>query len=612
MRDGDCNGSGEVRDPNDPADTRCATGFACAMPFVVGPLACRKLCVCKDYVPPTGLGIPTPIACQGQGPGGAQPGSSVVGVEETTDAYVSLAPVRQLDLVTMVDNSTTMAPKIAKLNTAFPRLIEALKDPADGTLPDLRVAIIDSDLGTGGAYASGPCGPKTLPDGTMSQLGDLGRFQMLAQPAACTFNAGATFLEYWSGQPLNYAGDISTVFSCLTGNLGTAGCGEEHQLQAFEFALAARGVGNEEQQATFLRPSAQLGLIFLTDEDDCSAAPNDGMFGDKQELRGETASLRCATRGHQCAGWALASSPPGYPTDSSFLARFQDCAARTDTCPNATDGADHSTDTSMPTDCSPLKNIAHLAVEMKSLKADPENQILVAGVFGWPRSDADMAAATYKIAPVPNPNTADTQHPTVFDYWPVCYDPDHLPAVATTDPATGFDATAAAWGATGGLRESAFVDHFGANGMKLSICEPDFSNAMASIGSALARKLQNLCFDAKLLDVDPATPGIQADCRVVYLSPTVTADMVTYLESPKPLPQCPPGVSPGAVDTDCWQLNLDPAQCPASGHRRLATSDRYQAQAAVPDLPARGRGRRRRRGVRVLARNTLAGTPVRA
>jgi hypothetical protein len=41
-------------------------------------------------------------------------------------------------------------------------LIAALKHPSDGSLPDLRIANIDSDLGTGDAYPDGSCGPKTL------------------------------------------------------------------------------------------------------------------------------------------------------------------------------------------------------------------------------------------------------------------------------------------------------------------------------------------------------------------------------------------------------------------------------------------------------------------
>ena len=86
--------------------------------------------------------------------------------EQQTDIYISVSPTRLLDLVFMIDNSPSMAPKQAKLNAQFPKLIAALQDPNNNNaLPDLRVAIIDSDLGTNGAYSSGSCGPRTLPDG---------------------------------------------------------------------------------------------------------------------------------------------------------------------------------------------------------------------------------------------------------------------------------------------------------------------------------------------------------------------------------------------------------------------------------------------------------------
>ena len=374
------------------------------------------------------------------------------------------------------------------------------------------------------------------------------------------------------------------MFACLASNLGTLGCGEEHQLQAYEFALAAKGVGNEKQQADFLRGNAYLGLVFLSDEDDCSAATMDGMFGEKPELRGESASLRCSTRAHMCGGQKMTTSPPGpgYPTGASYNHAFNDCQPRMgDECPGGTD-------TSVPTDCNPLKSVKALAAEMKGLKADPDNQILVGGIFGWPLTDADMASAQYKIAPVPNPNTADTQHPTVYDYWPVCYDPDHKPASATTDAGTGFDATAAGWGAVGGLREAAFIDEFGQNGLKFSICERDFTNAMNVIGNAIAKKLQNLCVDYKLIDTDPGTPGVQADCRVVWRKPVQDPKdptKVKYEESPNSMPQCPAGSSQGNVPEDCWQLTSDKTKCTVNG--QLIQIFRTAAEIAKdPQVPA--------------------------
>jgi hypothetical protein len=327
-----------------------------------------------------------------------------------------------------------------------------------------------------------------------------------------------------------------------------------------------------------------LGLIFLTDEDDCSAATNDGMFGVRPgnaDLSGESASLRCYTRSHQCSGVALSKSGPGYPTTQAFSAPLTQCTARTDACPNPTDGVSSTgTDTSMPTSCSPLKDIKQLADHIKSVKSSPD-QILVAGIFGWPLNDSDLATAVYKIDSVPNP-TADPAHPTVFDSWPICYDPSHMP---TSNAA--FDATAAGWGATAGLRNAAFVKEFGGNGLTFSICQPDFSDSMTQIGDSLAKKpYQPLCIADTLADVDSATPGLQPDCSVVLSTRTVDPSDSSKLifQDSSPLPMCPAGSSNGAVATACWQLTLDTTICPGSG--QLVELLRSASDLASGSLPA--------------------------
>lgn len=456
---------------------------------------------------------------------------------------VTVVPNRALDLVFVIDNSPSMAEKQAKLKAQFPKLVQALVDPMTGTLPDLRLAILDQDLGTGGAYPSGSCGPKLAPDaGSSDYYGDLGRFQMIGAAGCGVTLPGARWLEHRQGRALNYTGDIGSVFACLAGNLGTVGCGIEHTLQALEFALVASGLGNEEQHS-LLRPEAYLGLVFVTDEDDCSAQTNTGMFGDKPELRGEAASLRCSTRSHACGGANLADAPPGYPTTASFVAPFRSCAARTDACPNPTDGTG-STDTSAPTPCSALKSIKHMADEIKALKPRPAEQIYVAGIFGWPRDEAELATATYKIAPIPNPNTADTGHPTVYDVWPICYDPNHLPG--NPDPETGFDSEAAFWGGAPGLRIAAFIDEFGEHGGKHSICEPDYSGVMAKIGSALARPAGTLCAPARL--------DGYAGCTARYLVADGTGLLV-------PAPDAMPLCTGAAGNAPCFVLATDAAKC---------------------------------------------------
>jgi hypothetical protein len=55
-KDSDCDG--ESRDKKNPRDFRCTSGFTCGIAFEVGPLCCKKVCVCKDFVPKTGLVSP--------------------------------------------------------------------------------------------------------------------------------------------------------------------------------------------------------------------------------------------------------------------------------------------------------------------------------------------------------------------------------------------------------------------------------------------------------------------------------------------------------------------------------------------------------------------------
>jgi hypothetical protein len=501
---------------------------------------------------------------------------------QQTDIKIAVSPQRLLDLVFMIDNSPSMAPKVVKLNAQFPKLIAALEDPADKTLPDLRVAIIDSDLGTRGAYSSGSCGPKDLHDGNPpSPYGDMGRFQMIDATTCGVTSADATYLIYTKGTPVNFKGDINTVFACLAHNLGTLGCGEEHQLQAFEFALVASGLGQiNDDQHKMLRPNAYLGLVFLTDEDDCSAAPHDDMFGDKPELREESASLRCYTRSHACNNNNLTSdSGPGYPTSKAFNALFKDCSARLDTCDYSPQNpgdpnSPPKTDDSQPTpQCNPLKSIKDLANEIKGLKEDPANQILVAGIFGYPL-DSEKDTAPYKIDKIPNPNTADTAHPTVFDSWPVCYDPQHKPANPNT-----FDVDAAGIGATAGLRNAAFIDEFAPNGLKFSICQTDFSDSMKKIGDTIAKKLQNLCVPYQLWK-DPATGTY--DCRVAYRTPVIDSKgVMTYDESAKGLPMCDAGATSGKVAEDCWLVGTDATKCPTAYNNQivnvLRTADEIKA-----------------------------------
>jgi len=463
---------------------------------------------------------------------------------QVTDVYITVAPMRHLDLLFMVDNSLSMKPKQDKMKAQFPKLIEALRDPQDQTLPDLRIAIVDSDLGAGNSVQCK----------SASGYGDMGQFQMRGA-AECGANADAKWLEFTKGQAINFTGDVSQVFGCLAVNVGVNGCGFEHQLAALEWAFY---LGDNKSQLDFLRPEAYLGIVLLTDEDDCSAPPETKMFATLEQK--ESWSLRCATRAHTCDGATVS-----FPTTSPMSVPYDACHARTDaTC-------DASADTSAATACNPLMDVAKLADEVKQLKgggAEADDKILVAAIYGTPRA-GDSTARPYKIDLVPN-QTPGTPVAEVYDYWPVCYDPDFMPA------GSGFDQSAADHGATGGLRIQAFLEHFKPESrLAYSICESDFGPAMAGIGKTLLGKMGNLCVPYKLADSKPA-PGIQADCRVAFRIPKTVTDAkgiksIAYDEEPESLPPCDVSHTPV-----CWEVKFGNAsgsaeeqdtakRCPANG-----------------------------------------------
>jgi hypothetical protein len=54
--DADCQ-DGQVRNPTDPNDRRCTSGFSCDVPIpnlASTSFACQKLCVCRDFLLSTG------------------------------------------------------------------------------------------------------------------------------------------------------------------------------------------------------------------------------------------------------------------------------------------------------------------------------------------------------------------------------------------------------------------------------------------------------------------------------------------------------------------------------------------------------------------------------
>jgi hypothetical protein len=504
-------------------------------------LACLQLLGCATR--PMEQGHPD----AGSDTAGSGPVSWTVPTDAGTVVYnvrFPIRPVRKLDLVFVLDTSPSMAAKQQKLAAAFPKFIDALTDPSTEALPDLRVAIITSDMGTGGVSSVGSCGPR--PDGSL--WGDQGKFRFINATACGVTDSSQPWLfENRNADPVqrNYAGDFASVFACLASAVGSGGCVFSQPLRALESAFYDPS-NVALQRDGFIRHDAYMGIVIISDQDDCSSGSSAGVFADA--AADESPRLRCTTRSSVCNGQNLTMSPPGYPTTAAFAANLASCATRTDFC-------GPGIDSTQPTDCNPLADYRSIADNLKQLKSDPDNQIAVAGIFGWPLN-GDTTSAQLIVDEAPNTDPTDTPQTQIFDTWPICYDPNHSP----TAPPGGFDPAAAAWGGTAGVRLSAFIDEFGRNGLKFSVCESDYSAAMETSGGFDDLVLHSLCIDSKLLDTDLVQPGVQASCRVWLSIPPVGSPGGPYTET-APYAECDPARSV----VPCWYVIQDTTKCPVNG-----------------------------------------------
>jgi hypothetical protein len=211
----------------------------------------------------------------------------------------------KVDILFMIDDSPSMDPKQAALQTRFPELIKVLDDfAAKGTPAWYHIGVVTSDLGAGMA-----------PNGGCQVGGKGAKLQALgaAHGAACKAPTGnLNFIDYNQLAMTNNlpAGqDLPTTFTCMA-SVGTAGCGFEHQLEAPYRALhdcmpAADGSYPNcsiPQNMGFLRPDSILAVIFLTDEDDDCSAPDDTDLFDASQAAnyGFEASYRGTRFGVMC------------------------------------------------------------------------------------------------------------------------------------------------------------------------------------------------------------------------------------------------------------------------------------------------------------------------
>jgi len=210
------------------------------------------------------------------------------GPARDTGPVVVTGNADKLDLLFIVDNSSSMREEQVALRREFPSMIRKLvSGDHDGNgkldhqpVTDLHIGVVSSNMGAD-QHVRGCEGLGD--DGLLQHTGNLAHDSSLS----CASDY-PSFLSYASGAPSVAA--LSNDFGCIAA-LGTSGCGFEQHLESALKALwpasqpeltffdgtdlVATGHGDREN-AGFLRhavnAAATLAVVVIADEDDCSTA----------------------------------------------------------------------------------------------------------------------------------------------------------------------------------------------------------------------------------------------------------------------------------------------------------------------------------------------------
>ena len=380
-------------------------------------------------------------ACGGGG-GGKKPDA---GNSHQTVVSVSATPNRDLDLLFVIDDSASMADKQNNLAVNFPNFINVLAQ-IEGGLPNLHLGVVTTDMGTKGTGNATPGAPiGVIGQGGCAQSGDDGKLQVNGASVNGTF---VTDVAQSDGtRQRNYTGTLADVFAQMA-RVGANGCGFEQPLHAMKRALET---GNN---PGFLRPDALLAVVFLADEDDCTAKDPKLFEASTAEL-GALTSFRCTRFGVTCTQGGQT------PDQMNTVGAKDGCSANEASAY--------------------LDGIAPYRDFLLGLKTDP-NQIVVGGIIGNP---TPVAVETRQI---------NGQNITALAH------------SCTYQGANGEEV------ADPGVRFKALFDHFPGRSSHTSICQPDLSVSLEDLAHVISRRFGSTCINVPLADVDPLMPGLQVDC----------------------------------------------------------------------------------------------------
>jgi hypothetical protein len=408
---------------------------------------------------------------------------------------------KDVDILFVIDNSGSMGEEQAILAANVGSFIDLLEAP--GVDANYRIGVTTTDNGNPwcAAGSTTPESGKLVMTSCTTRLseflfGDFVDVQDLACNDICNLSASELeilptttdlddtpkarpWLERIEGKKnIPDATDTAAAFACY-GPQGVNGCGFESQLESMYLALVRAQTAQEESYG-FMRASAVLAVVFLTDEADCSYNKNwsaifdtDGnkVFWSDPAAEFPTSAV-CWNAGVDCVG-----DPSNY---SSCDPVNKDV--------NGNIGASDADAVLQPMNRY-LGLLEGIEEEKQQINADQE--IIVALVGGV---DSD-GFAFYADVDNTNPTFQDS-----FGIGPGCEAPNPV------DPGSPITAVPP-------VRLRDLTEAFTPNNM-FSICDQDYSPALAAIANRIKDQIQPACYTKCAEDTDPATEILEPDCIV--------------------------------------------------------------------------------------------------
>ena len=188
-----------------------------------------------------------------------------------------------VDVLFVIDNGPSMAEEQPVLKEQFAAFVSRFVQRT-GMPPNLHVAAITSDMGTGDSQVFG-----------CTRFGEAGALRVNTRLAGCHALEGGflrNVYHFGGARETNYPGSLLDGFRCIS-QLGTHRCSVSQPLEAMRVALQQQ-VAND---SGFVRDDAILAVIFVTDKDDCSTVNSSFLAPSRPSL---STSFLCFEHGIVC------------------------------------------------------------------------------------------------------------------------------------------------------------------------------------------------------------------------------------------------------------------------------------------------------------------------